>query len=83
MRRPSAAVLMRKAVFKKNINDFLWACLDLASAELKADGKFSTFEGPDLKSIASEIIKLGKVKSENSEKDLSILSDWLDNEPTS
>lgn len=80
MRRPSPAVLMRKAVFKKNINDFLWACLDLASSELKMDGKFSTFEGSDLKSIASEIIKLQKGKGDVSEEKTSDLTEWLMNE---
>ena len=76
MRRPTPASLMRKAVVKKNINDFLWSCLEIASMELKVDGKFSTFEGPDLKSIASEIIKLQKGKGEPSEK-VSDLDGWI------
>lgn len=80
MRRPTPASLMRKAVVKKNINDFLWSCLDLASTELKSDGKFTTFEGSDLKSIASEIIKLQKGKVEVGEEKVSDLEGWLDNE---
>lgn len=80
MRRPSPAALMRKAVYEKNINDFLWSCLNLASSELKMDGKFSTFEGSDLKSIASEIIKLQKGKGDVSEEKTSDLTEWLMNE---
>ena len=42
-RRALPRNLMRKAVHDRSIEDFVWACLELACVELKKGNKSDTF----------------------------------------
>ena len=59
--------VMRKAVENRNIEDFIWACLDLACVELKQKEKTETFSGRDIQSFLDHLIKIDKEKRERGE----------------
>ena len=76
---------MRKAVHDKNIEDFIWACLELSCVELKNDGKSGTFSGRDIQAFLDHLIRIEKDKKdrgevENSNKkegQVKEINDWL------
>ncbi len=59
--------VMRRAVENRNIEDFIWACLDLCCVELKKEEKTSTFSGRDIQAFLDHLIKIDKEKKERGE----------------
>ena len=64
--------VMRKAVENRNVEDFIWACLDLACVELKQEGKTQTFNGRDIQSFLDHQIKMENAKRERGEDTSSV-----------
>ena len=77
--------LMRKAVHDRSIEDFVWACLELACVELKKGNKSETFSGRDIQSFLDHLILMEKDKRERGEKNdledttknVKEISDWM------
>ena len=82
-RRALPRNLMRKAVHEKNIEDFIWACLELSCVELKKDGKSQTFNGRDIQSFLDHLVKIDKDKKDRGEttaddpNKVKEINDWL------
>lgn len=82
-RRALPRNLMRKAVHEKNIEDFIWACLELSCVELKNGGKSQTFNGRDIQSFLDHLIKIDKDKKDRGEttaedpNKVKEINDWL------
>lgn len=62
MNRAKPENKMRRAIDDKNIEDFLWACLDLATVEIKNDADNRTFSGRDINSFVDQLVKINKDK---------------------
>ena len=82
-RRALPRNLMRKAVHEKNIEDFIWACLELSCVELKADGKSGTFSGRYIQAFLDHLIRIDKDKKDRGEataedpNKVKEMKDWL------
>jgi len=74
---------MRRAVQDRKIEDFIWACLELACVELKQQGQVKTFSGRDLNTFLLHLIRSEKEKKEKGEttegkgKVVADVNDWL------
>ena len=84
-RRALPRNLMRKAVHERSIEDFVWACLELACVELKKENRSNTFSGRDIQSFLDHLIRIEKDKKDRGEKNnledtkgqVKEINDWL------
>jgi|DEB0MinimDraft_6_1074348.scaffolds.fasta_scaffold96793_2 hypothetical protein len=61
--------VMRKAVENRKIEDFIWACLDLACVELKEDNNNArTFSGRDIQAFLDHLLRMEKDKRDRGEE---------------